>query len=122
VATDSTVNYINPNLDLSVRIFDTFYSFDANVPANEYDIVNSFFKSVMENDRTAGNMTVSLFQIAEQTKIPVLTLLDSMKGKNGLDLSLSMAYYLNNIRSRATLLGLNAQATPNYYAARAVLQ
>ena len=117
-----TVNYTNTKLDLSVRVFDTFYGFDANVPANEFDIVNSFFKSVMENDRAAGNMTVSLFQVADQTKIPVLTLLDTMKGKNGLDLSISMAYYLNNIRSRSTLLGVNAQATPNFYAARAVLQ
>lgn len=117
-----SVNYPNTNVDLSIRIFDKFYQYDANVPANEYDIVNSFFKSVMETDRIAGNMTVSLFQIADKTKIPVLTLLDSMKGKNGIDLSLSMAYYLNNIRSRSTLLGLNAQATPNFYAARAVLQ
>lgn len=117
-----TVNYTNTNVDLSVRVFDSFYGFDADVPAAEYDIVNSFFKSVMDNDRAAGNMTVSLFQVADQTKIPVLTLLDSMKGKNNLDLSINMAYFLNNIRSRSTLLGVNAQTSPNFYAARAVLQ
>jgi hypothetical protein len=37
-------------------------------------------------------------------------------------LTLNMAYYLNSIRSRATLLGVNAQPVPNYYAARTVLQ
>lgn len=117
-----TVNYTNTNLDLTVRVFDSFYGYDANVPANEYDVVYSFFRTSMSNDRTAGNMTVSLFQVADETNIPVLTLLDTMKGKNGLDLSVSMAYYLNNIRSRATLLGANAFSTPNFYAVRNILQ
>jgi hypothetical protein len=39
-----------------------------------------------------------------------------------MDINLNMAYYLNNIRSRATLLGVNSQVVPNFYAARAVLQ
>jgi len=121
-ANNNTVNYTNTNVDLSVRIFDNFYNFDADVPVAEYDIVYSYFKSVMGNSRVAGNFAVSLFQVAEQTKIPVLELLDNIKGKAGLDLDLNMAYYLNNIRSRATLLGVNAAPVPNYYAARAVLQ
>jgi hypothetical protein len=122
MATDSTVNYTNPNIDLTVRIYDQFYAYDANVPAAEYDIVLSFFKSVMNNARAAANFTVSLFQVASITKIPVLTLLETMQGQQGLDLTVSMAYYLNNVRSRATLLGVNAQTVPNFYAARAVLQ
>lgn len=117
-----TVNYANTNLDFTVRVFDDFYGYEVNVPANEFDIVDSFFKSVMENKKTAGNMTVSLFQVADQTKIPVLTLLDTMKGRNKIDINLNMAYFLNNIRSRTTLLGVNAQATPNFYAARSVIQ
>lgn len=119
---NNTVNYINTNIDLSVRIFDEFYTYDVNVPAAEYDIVYSFFKQTMTDTRVAGNMTVSLFRVADTTKIPVLTLLDTMKGKTGLDLTLAMAYYLNNIRSNATLLGVNANPTPNYYAARLVIQ
>lgn len=118
----STVNYSNPSVDQSVRIFDTFYSYEANVPAAEYDIVFSYFKQEMSDATIAGNFTVSLFRVAEQTKIPVLTLLESFKGKTGLDLTLNMAYYLNNIRSTATLLGVNGQVTPNFYAARTVIQ
>ena len=122
MATGSSVNYTNSNLDLTVRIFDQFYNYDVNVPAAEYDIVNSFFKSVMDSDRQANAFTVSLFRVAGITNIPVLTLLDTMQGQSGLDLTVSMAYYLNNIRSRATLLGVNAQPAPNFYAARAVIQ
>jgi hypothetical protein len=119
---NDTVNYTNTNVDLSVRIFDEFYKYNVNVPAAEYDIVYSFFKQTMDNARVAGNMTVSLFRVADYTKIPVLTLLDTMKGRTGLDLTINMAYFLNNIRSNATLLGVNANPAPNYYAARLVIQ
>lgn len=118
----STVNTINPKVDQTVRVYDEFYRYDANVPAAEYDIVYSFFRSNTDSAQTAGNMTMALFQVASITNIPVLELLDSFKGQTGLDLTVSMAYYQNNIRSRATLLGVNAVAQPNYYAARAVLQ
>lgn len=117
-----SVNYPNPNTDQSVKIFDRFYKYEANVPAAEYDIVLSFFKQQMGDARVAGNFTVSLFQVAEQTGIPALTLLDSFQGNNLMDININMAYYLNNIRSRATLLGVNVQPVPNYYAARTVLQ
>ena len=117
-----SVNYINTNTDQTVRIFDRFYKYEANVPAAEYDIVLSFFKQQMGDAIVAGNFAVSLFQVAEQTNIPALTLLESFQGSNLMTINLNMAYYLNNIRSRATLLGVNVQPVPNYYAARTVLQ
>ena len=76
----------------------------------------------MTGSKVAGNMTVSLFRVADYTNIPVLTLLDTMKGKTGLDLTVNMAYFLNNLRSNATLLGVNANPAPNYYAGRLVIQ
>jgi hypothetical protein len=117
-----SVNYINTNTDQTVRIFDRFYKYEANVPSAEYDIVLSFFKQQMGDARVAGNFTVSLFQVAEQTGIPALTLLDNFQGSNLMTININMAYYLNNIRSRATLLGVNVQPVPNFYAARTVLQ
>lgn len=117
-----TVNYSNNKLDQTVRIFDDFYRYEANVPADQYDIVFSWFRKEMGDARVAANFTQSLFQVAENTGINALTLLDSMKGLTGLDLTLNMAYYLNEIRSRATLLGVNNPVVPNYYAARNVIQ
>ena len=118
----STVNYTNPNKDLTVRLFDQFYSYDVDVPANEYDVVFSYFSSVMTTRQAAGNFTMSLFRVAQNTGIPALTLLDEFKGQNGINLSASLAYYLNSIRSRATLLGVGAAVTPNFYQARNVLK
>ena len=117
----STVNYANPNTDLSVRIFDTFYSYDVNIPADEYDVVHTYFLSVMTTRQAAGNFTVSLFRVAQDTGINPLTLLKEFQGLNGISLSASLAYYLNSIRSRATLLGVGTPVTPNFYQARNVL-
>jgi hypothetical protein len=118
----STVNSTNYNQDLTVRVFDRFYSFEVNVPANEYDAVYSYFRSVMTTDRAAGNFAVSLFRVAKETNIPPMTLLQAFQGVSGINLNVNLAYYLNMIRSRATLLGVNLSSTPNQYAARAILQ
>jgi hypothetical protein len=118
----STVNYANPNIDLTVRVYDSFYDYDVNVPAAEYDIVLSYFVTQMTSRQAAGNFAVSLFRVAQDTGIPALTLLREMQGNAGVGLNVNMAYYLNQIRSRATLLGVGAAVTPNYYQARNVLQ
>ena len=123
----SSINYTNYNIDQTVRVFDSFYEYDVDVPAAEYDIVNSYFKSVMTSKQAADNFTVSLFQVAENTGVPALTLLQSFQASGGnvgntINLDINMAYYLNSIRNRATLLGIGVPVTPNFYAARNVVQ
>ena len=49
-----SVNAINTNTDLSVRVFDSFYSFSQNVPADQFDVVNSYFRSVFDTAEAAG--------------------------------------------------------------------
>jgi hypothetical protein len=118
----STVNEINPRIDQTVRLFDQFYDYSANVPAQEYDIVLSYFRSVFTTELAAENFTTALFRVAEESDTPVLTLLQSMEGQNSVELTISMAYYLNSIRSPATLLGVLTPTTPNFYTARNVRQ
>jgi len=116
----STINAINYNIDQTVRIFDQFYNYSANVPAAEYDIVLSYFKTVMTTDLAAENFTTALFRVAENINTPVLTLLQQLEGQDSIQLSISMAYYLNSLRSPATLLGVITPVTPNIYTARNV--
>jgi hypothetical protein len=59
--------------------------------------------------------------VAEDTSIPVLTLLEELKTNDGMNINVNLAYYLNAVRSRATLLGVGAAVTPNFYQARNVL-
>lgn len=115
-----TINAINPKIDQTVRVFDNFYNFDVSVPVNEYDVVFSFFKSIFTTQQAAGNFTVALFRIAEQTNTPVLSLLQQLEDQNQIQVTATLCYYLNNLRSPATLLGFSVPVTPNFYAARNV--
>jgi len=38
--------------------------------------------------------------------------------QNAIQLTATMAYYLNGLRSPSTLLGVNSSVTPNFYTAR----
>lgn len=116
----STVNNINSKIDQSVRVFDNFYNFDVAVPVNEYDVVFSYFKSVFTTAQAAGSFTVTLFRISQETNTPVLSLLQELEGQSQIQITATLAYHLNNLRSPATLLGYSVPVTPNFYAARNV--
>lgn len=118
----NTINEPNPNLDQTVRIFDNFYRFEADIPAAEYDVVFSYFRSVMATRQSAENFTVALFQVAAESGQEPLNLLSQFQGQTGVNLDATLAYYLNQIRSRAALLGVGSPVRPNFYAARNVIQ
>lgn len=112
-----SVNSYNPRVDQTVQIYDRFYEYEATVPSLEYDAVYSYLRSVFGTADAAGNFTVTLFRVAEQSEIPVMTLLQQLEGLGVPELTLTLAYYLNGLRSSSTLLGLNTPVTPNYYVA-----
>ena len=113
----ASVNVANRNIDQTVQIFDRFYGYQQQVPVDQYDAVNSYFQSVFNSKEAAGNMAVSVFRISHATNIPAMTLLQQFQGQTGPQITLTLAYYLNSIRSRSTLLGLNVPTQPNYYVA-----
>jgi hypothetical protein len=78
-------------------------------------------RSVFTTDLAAGNFTVALFRIADQTNVNVITVLQSLQGQNQIELTQTLCYYLNNLRSGSTLLGINLPTQANYYTARNVL-
>lgn len=116
-----SVNAINRNVDQTVRIFDGFYDYQTEVDANEYDVVNSYFESVFGTGEAAANFSVTLFRVADETNTPVLTLLAAIEDQDKIQLTQTLCYYLNGLRSPSTLLGVTAVATPNFWAARNVL-
>jgi hypothetical protein len=112
-----SVNVPNNSTDLTVQIFDRFYGYQQRVPVDAYDAVNSYFQSVFTSREAAGNFTVTVFRISDATGIPAMTLLQQFQGQTGPQITLTLSYYLNGIRSRSTLLGLNVPTQPNYYVA-----
>lgn len=116
-----SVNTANRNVDQTVRIFDGFYEYETDVNANEYDVVNSYFESVFGTSTAATNFSITLFRIADETRIPVLTLLAEIQDQDRIQLTQTLCYYLNGLRSPTTLLGITASSTPNFWAARNVM-
>lgn len=114
----TSVNAINSKTDLTVQIFDRFYGYEQHVPVDAYDAVLSYFRSVFSSTEAAGNFTVSLFRVSKQSGIPIMTLLQQFQGQSAPQITLTLAYYLNGIRSSSTLLGVNVPTQPNFYVAR----
>jgi hypothetical protein len=114
----ASVNAINTKTDLTVQIFDRFYGYEQQVPVEAYDAVLSYFKSVFKSAEAAGNFTVSLFRVSQQSGIPVMNLLQQFQGQTAPQINLTLAYYLNGVRSSSTLLGLNVPTQSNFYIAR----
>ena len=115
-----SVNVVNNNIDRTVQIFDRFYGYQQSVGVDEYDAVLSYFKSVFGTGEAAGNFTVSVFRVAQLSATPVMNVLQQFYGKSKPEITVTMAYYLNSIRSRSTLLGVNVPTQPNLYVARNV--
>jgi len=113
-----SVNAVNNKTDQTVQIFDRFYGYQQQVPVDEYDAVYSYFRSVFGTKEAAGNFTVSVFRVAHQTGIPVMNLLQQFQGQSAPEVTLTLAYYLNGIRSSSTLLGVNVPTQSNYYVSR----
>ena len=116
-----SVNNVNPRVDQTVRVFDGFYGFDQQVPANEFDAVNSYLASVFTDEQAARNFTTTLFRVSAESNTPIMSLLQEIQGQDAIQLNATLAYYLNGLRSPATLLGVNTAVTPNFYTARNVL-
>lgn len=116
--------YNRNQLDMTVRIFDSFYEQDMVVPTDQFDIVYSFFKDVCSTEYIAANFTAVLFRIAFETKIDVLALLGEIKGtsNNKLQMNQIMAYYLNSFKSKTSLYGIGIIPQPVVPVARNIVQ
>lgn len=119
----ASVNTPNRKVDPTVRIYDQFYSFEASVPTEEFDVVFSFFNSIYPNREAALAFTTTVFRVAFLSDTPVLNLLEELKKQSGdkIALNATICYYLNGVRSPSTLLGVRSGQVPNYYTARNII-
>ena len=108
--------------ELTVKIFDDFYSFNMVINGNEYDIVNGYFRTVCATRAIAGNFTTFLFRISQETGIPVLDLLGQIQGTNKLQMNQVISYYLNSFKSKTSLYGMSTVPQSNQPVARNIVQ
>jgi hypothetical protein len=93
--------------------FDQTYNSLLNINGAEYDIVFSYFVSISPSRSIASNFTLYLFRIAAATGVSVISLLENFKGKTSFQVTGDMAYYLNTMKSNATLYGITQLPSPN---------
>lgn len=111
------------SLDKTIRIFDQFYSFNAVVNPDEFDLVRGYFLSVCETKDIANNFTAALFRISQSTGIPALDLLAEIKGTNNkLEMNKIICYFLNTLKSKTALYGVSQIPRPNQSVSRNILQ
>jgi len=110
------------SLDQTVRIFDSFYSFNTIINAADYDIVHGYFVSICATKNIADNFTAVFFRVAQETGISPLDLLDQIKGKKKMEMNQTLAYYLNSFKSKTTLYGISIIPKSNQTVARNIVQ
>ena len=67
-------------LDNTVSVFDSFYSTDLKVNADQYDTVHTYFISVCPTLNVADNFTVLFFRIAQEAQVEPIDLLEKLQG------------------------------------------
>ncbi len=108
--------------DNITQVFDQFYNINVNVPADEYEIVLSWFRSISSTEQIAQNFTSFVFIISSNTKISALDLLKQMQGQTGIQIDALMAYYLNSAKTKSALYGIANKVVPNFYVQRNIIQ
>jgi len=101
--------YLKNQMEMTVRIFDSFYEQDMIVPTNQFDIVYSYFKEICNSDIIAANFTAVLFRVAQEAGVDALELVSEIKGTatNKIEMNRILAYYLNSFKSKTSLYGLS---------------
>lgn len=110
------------NLDQTVRIFDAFYSYNLVVNAGEFDVVHSYFVGICQDAQIAANFTTFFFRISQENQLPVMDLLDAIKGLDKLNMNRVLAYYMNSFKSKTSLYGVAVVPQPNQNVYRNILQ
>lgn len=104
------------------QVFDSFYQINLTVPADQWEIVLSWFRSICATEQIAQNFTGYVFIISNNTKINPLDLLNQLQGLTGIEIDAVMAFYLNNVKTKSALYGVANLLTPNRYVQRNIIQ
>jgi len=89
--------------------------------AHDHDLVHSFFNGVFSDKEVVESFTSMIFRIASDLNESPTAILKEIKGKDDIELSYTLAVYMNQIRSPSALLGVEVPPPVNFYAARNVL-
>lgn len=106
----------------TVEIFDNYFNLQLGVNGEQYQIVYAYFAERTASDRLAGTYAETLFKISSLTGTPVEQLLAEFGDKNSMEISLTMAYYLNTFGTKDFMYGVLTPVPPNQKVQRNIVQ
>ena len=100
------------SVDSVVQTFNNFYSVPIQLDAGVLNAMIGFFENKGFDPSTAQSISVIIMTQAQQDRFDPMTVLDSLKGFDTLQLSSLAAQILNYNRSKTSYLGLANKVAP----------
>jgi hypothetical protein len=121
MAQESNLPIVNPadNFDQRVQdYFTNYFTAPINMTDQEYEAAKSFFVARTNNEQAAAALTAATIQAANELDLFILDVIEEFKTTG--DLKSAIPTFLNMSRSGRSLLGYEANITPNENIARQV--
>ena len=121
MAQETNLPIVNPadNFDQRVQdYFTNYFTAPINMSDQEYEAAKSFFVARTNKEQAAAALTAATIQAANELDLFILDVIEEFKTTG--DLKSAIPTFLNMSRSGRSLLGYEANITPNENIARQV--
>ena len=121
MAQETNLPIVNPadNFDQRVQdYFTNYFTAPIKMTDQEYEAAKSFFVARTNNEQAAAALTAATIQAANELDLFMLDVIEEFKTTG--DLKSAIPTFLNMSRSGRSLLGYEANITPNENIARQV--
>ena len=121
MAQETNLPIVNPadNFDQRVQdYFTNYFTSPISMTDMEYEAAKSFFVARTNNEQAAAALTAATIQAANELDLFILDVIEEFKTTG--DLKSAIPTFLNMSRSGRSLLGYEANITPNENIARQV--
>lgn len=98
--------------DATVNIFNKFYDVPIEIDAGTYDAMKGFFESRGFEPVASESIAVTILVQAKKDRLNPMTILDTLKGLESVDISALVAEILNYNRYKTSSLGIAATISP----------
>jgi hypothetical protein len=105
----------------TVAVFDSYYTAPLELDASTFDAIKGFFSSRNFGDVSAEAIAVLLIKQAKKDNLNPMSLLDTLKGLDSVDLSALVAEIMNYNRLKTSFLGYATKFTPHNEIVRNIL-
>ncbi len=122
MAQDTNLPIVNPADSFDQRVqdyFNNYFSAPIKMTDQEYEAAKSFFIARTNNEQAAAALTAAVVQAANELNLFIVDVIKEFENTG--DLKSAVPTFLNLSRRSSSLLGYEANITPNENIARQVV-